>query len=174
MSTDEHPNQKSSVATDENPLLGLLSDELLAELRESFELFADSGQMSVQHLFSALRSMGVDATDDDVIAVVDDHDPDGRGYITYEQWTAAMARRWSEDDDRRKRFRARLAAGDDEVPTGQVTVDHLRSVLLSYVPAELTATDVNRLMGHYAGRSYVDYDDFMDKVIRPSRLGRHQ
>lgn len=162
------------VAVNDDIRLRLLPQNLLAEAQQAFELFADNGQMSIRHLFAALRSMGVDAKDDDVIAIVDDHDPNGRGYITGEQWTAALMRRWAEDDERRKRFRGQLqqATGDSDVPTGQVTTEQLRSVLMSYVPTELTATDVDLLVAcaDFAGLGYVDYNDFLAFVVMPSKM----
>jgi len=157
-----------------------LPEEVLAEARDAFAMFADgAGRMNVRHLYAALRSMGVDATDDDVIAVVDEHDPDGRGHIAADQWTAAMARRWAEDGARRRRFRGRLAAGDvvdsRGATTGQATVDHVRAVLRSFDPAAVTDADVDEMVAaaNYAGLGYVDYDEFVATMVRPARLDRY-
>lgn len=157
-----------------------LPDEVLAEAREAFDMFADGGgRMNVRHLYAALRSMGVDATDDDVIAVVDEHDPDGRGHVTADQWTAAMVRRWAEDAARRRRFRGRLAAGDvvsgQGATTGQATVDHVRAVLESFDPAAVTVADLDEMVAaaNYAGLGYVDYDEFVATMVRPARLDRY-
>lgn len=150
-----------------------LPDDLLAEARASFELFAVDGLMDVRHLYSALRSMGVDATDDDVIVVVEEHDPDGRGYVDADQWTAAMARRWTEDRARRKRFRGLLAAGDGKAATGQITIAHLRAVLSSFDPStRAPAIDVDDMVAssNSDGTGYIDYDHFMATMVRPSRL----
>lgn len=151
----------------------LLPDELVAEVLEAFALFADhDGRMNVQHLYAALRSLGVDATYDDVMAVVDRHDPDGHGYVTADQWTASMARRWAADGARVARFRALLAAGD--VATGRATVGHVRAVLESFDPAAVTATDVDRMLAAATDPAdgLVDYDEFVATFVRPPRLNR--
>lgn len=152
-----------------------LPDNLLAETQASFELFAVDGRMNLRYMYSALRSMGVDATDDDVIVVVEEHDPDGHGYITMDQWTAAMARRWTEDRARRKKFRSMLAAGDDAAVTGQVSVAHLRAVLNSFDPTATMPVDVDEMVAtsNSADTGYIDYDNFMATMVRPSRLDQH-
>ncbi|CAI6355849.1 unnamed protein product [Macrosiphum euphorbiae] len=119
----------------------------------------------------ALRAVGVDATDEDVITVVDEYDPTGRGYITGNQWAASVARRWAEDGARRRRFRAMLAAGDPK-STGQVTVDHVLTVLKEFDPNLLTDVDANEMVASMdpAGSGLVDYDQFMDTMVRPAPL----
>jgi len=149
-----------------------LPAELLAEVQAAFAMFSDgSGRMNVRHLYTALRAVGVDATDEDVITVADEYDPTGRGYITGNQWAASVARRWAEDGARRRRFRAMLAAGDPK-STGQVTVDHVRTVLKEFDPKLLTAVDVNEMVDSmdYAGLGLVDYGEFMDTMVRPAPL----
>ncbi|CAH1712779.1 unnamed protein product [Aphis gossypii] len=166
MSTDD---------VDEGPAGPPLPEELLDEARAAFAMFSgDGGRMNVRHLYMALRALGVDATDEDVIAVVDEYDPKGRGYITRNQWTASMARRWAEDGARRRRFRAMLAAGDPTY-TGQVTVDHVRAVLNEFDPAAVTAVDVDEMVNtmDFAGMGMIDYDDFMDTMVRPAPLDRY-
>jgi len=149
-----------------------LPPELLAEVQAAFAMFSDGGgRMNVRHLYTALRAVGVDATDEDVITVVDEYDPKGRGHITVNQWTASVARRWAEDGARRRRFRAMLVAGDP-TSTGQVTVDHVRAVLKEFDPKLLTAADANEMVDSmdFAGLGMVDYDEFMDTMVRPSPL----
>lgn len=149
-----------------------LPAELLAEVQAAFAMFNDGGgRMNVRHLYTALRAVGVDATDEDVITVAEEYDPTGRGYITGNQWTAAVARRWAEDGARRRRFRAMLAAGDPK-STGQVTVDHVRAVLKEFDPKLLTVVDVNEMVSSmdYAGLGLIDYDEFMDTMVRPAPL----
>ncbi|XP_008185159.1 caltractin-like [Acyrthosiphon pisum] len=144
-----------------------LPAELLAEVQTTFAMFCDArGRMNVRHLYLALRAVGVDATDEDVIAVADEYDPTHRGYITGNQWAASMARRWAEDGARRRRFRAMLAAGDPE-STGKVTVDHVRTVLKEFEP-KLTAVDVEEMVTSmdFAGLGQIDYDEFMDTMVR--------
>ncbi|CAI6373899.1 unnamed protein product [Macrosiphum euphorbiae] len=128
-------------------------------------MFSDgSGRMNVRNLY-------VDATDEDVITVVDEYDPTGRGYITGNRWAASVARRWAEDGARRRRFRAMLAAGDPK-STGQVTVDHVLTVLKEFEPNLLTDVDANEMVASMgpAGSGLVDYDQFMDTMVRPAPL----
>ncbi|CAI6372631.1 unnamed protein product [Macrosiphum euphorbiae] len=149
-----------------------LPAELLAEVQAAFAMFSDgSGRMNVRNLYMALRAVGVDATDEDVITVVDEYDPTGRGYITGNQWAASVARRWAEDGARRRRFRAMLAAGDPK-STGQVTVDHVLTVLKEFHPNLLTDVDANEMVAEMdpAGSGLVDYDQFMDTMVRPAPL----
>lgn len=158
---------------------GPLPDELAAEALEAFAPFADDGgRMNVQHLYAALRSLGVDATYDDVMAVVDEHDPDGHGYVTAGQWTASMARRWAADAARVARFRGLLAAGDVATgrPAGRATVGHVRAVLESFDPAAVTAADVDRVLAAAADPvdGLIDYDRFVAAFVRPPRLNRQQ
>lgn len=150
---------------------GLLPAELLEEAREVFGMFSDgAGQMNVRHLYNALRSVGVDATDNDVMAIVEAHDPDGRGYMQLGQWTVALARRLAEDVDRRKRFGAQLAAG--AASGGQVTVGHARAVIETFDPAATTDADTAYMVdsANYAGLGLIDYDNFMATMVRPARL----
>lgn len=158
-----------------------LPDELAAEALEAFALFADDGggRMNVQHLYAALRSLGVDATYDDVMAVVDEHDPDGHGHVTAGQWTASMARRWAADVARVARFRGLLAAGDVAATgraAGRATVGHVRAVLESFDPAAVTAADVDRVLAAAADPvdGLIDYDRFVAAFVRPPRLDRRQ
>ncbi|XP_022160105.1 troponin C-like [Myzus persicae] len=149
-----------------------LPAELLAEAQSAFAMFSDGGgRMNVRHLYSALRAVGVDATDEDVITVVDEYDPTGRGHITGNQWTASVARRWVEDGARRRRFRAMLAAGDP-TSTGQVTVDHVLDVLKKFDPKLLTPADAEEMVASmdFAGLGMVDYDEFMETMVRPTPL----
>ncbi|KAF0764781.1 troponin C, slow skeletal and cardiac muscles-like [Aphis craccivora] len=176
---DQEERPEAGMSTDdvdEGPSGPPLPEELLAEARAAFAMFSDGGgdRMNVRHLYMALRALGVDATDEDVIAVVDEYDPKGRGYITRNQWTASMARRWAEDGARRRRFRAMLAAGDPTY-TGQVTVDHVRAVLNEFDPTAVTAVDVDEMVTtmDFAGIGMIDYDDFMDTMVRPAPLDRY-
>ncbi|CAI6376552.1 unnamed protein product [Macrosiphum euphorbiae] len=134
-------------------------------------MFSDgSGRMNVRNLYMALRAVGVYATDEDVITVVDEYDPTGRGYITGNQWAASVARRWAEDGARRRRFRAML---EDPKSTGQVTVDHVLTVLKEFDPNLLTDVDANEMVAEMdpAGSGLVDYDQFMDTcMVRPAPL----
>lgn len=148
---------------------------LLAELREAFAMFADpsdADRMGVEHLYSAMRAMGADATVDDVVAVVDEHDPDGHGHITFAQWTAAMAARWHGNRSRVRALRAALVAGD---PTGSglVTAEHARSVVAAF-DHSLSAADVALMVAEVdrKGLGLVDYDEFVDSMVRPVKLDR--
>jgi len=174
---DEQPRPEAELSNDDDddddvPGGPTLPTELLAEVQAAFAMFSDGGtRMNVRHLYAALRAIGVDATDEDVITVVDEHDPKGRGHITGKQWTASVARRWAEDGARRRRFRAMLAAGDP-ASTGQVTVDHVRAVLAEFDPTVLTAVDAIEMVAStdFAGMGMIDYDEFMDTMVRPAPL----
>jgi len=171
--SQQRPEAEPSKDGDDHVALGpALPAELLAEVQAAFAMFSDGGgRMNVRHLYTALRAVGVDATDEDVITVAEEYDPTGRGYITGNQWTASVARRWAEDGARRRRFRAMLAAGDPK-STGQVTVDHVRAVLKEFDPKLLTTVDANEMVStmDYAGLGLVDYDEFMDTMVRPAPL----
>ncbi|XP_025203127.1 calmodulin-like [Melanaphis sacchari] len=152
-----------------------LPAQLLAEVHAAFAMFSEgSDKMNVRHLYMALRALGVDATDEDVIAIVDEYDPKGRGYITRNQWTVSMTRRWAEDGARRRRFRGMLAAGDS-TSSGQVSVSHVRAVLNEFDPKVVTTVDVDEMVTtmDYAGLGMIDYDDFMDTMVRPAPLDRY-
>jgi Ca2+-binding EF-hand superfamily protein len=167
--------EPSNDDVDDGPPGPRLPVELLSEAHAAFAMFSDGGdRMNVRQLYKALRALGVDATDEDVITVVEEYDSKGRGYITRNQWTASMARRWAEDGARRRRFRAMLAAGDLTF-TGQVTVDHVRAVINEFDPRAVTAVDVQEMVTamDYAGMGMIDYDDFMDTMVRPAPLDRY-
>lgn len=149
-----------------------LPAELLAEAQYVFAMFSDvGGRMNVKHLYKALRAMGVDATIDDVITVVDEYDPNGRGHINSNQWIASVARRLAKVGERCRQLREMLAAGDPK-STGKVTVDYLRAVLNEF-DTRLTDVDVNEMVEDCANDSgIVDYDEFMETMVRPAPLDR--
>lgn len=146
--------------------------KLLAEVQDTFEMFCDARgqQMNIRNLNKALRSMGVDATKNDLLAIVETYDPDGRGYIDLDQWTAAIIRRLAEDVDRRDRFRAQLAAGDKD-GTGKVTVAHARNVIQTFDPTATTDIDrADMLDSANDGQGLIDYKYFMSTMVRPARF----
>ncbi|VVC36899.1 EF-hand domain pair [Cinara cedri] len=154
----------------------LLPVELFEETQEAFGLFSDAeGHLNIRHLYGALRSMGIDATDKDVMVICETHDPDGRGYVDLDQWTVAVARRLAEDGDRRKSFRARLAAGD-KGKTGQVTIAHARTVIETFDPAAVESIDIEEMLDsvNYADLGLIDIDEFMDTMVRPLRIESQQ
>lgn len=174
--SEEDPQETAQNEEDEQvrrPRLSvsrLLPADLLEEAREVFGMFSDgAGRMNVRHLYSGLRSVGVDATDNDVMAIVEAHDPDGRGHIDFGQWTVALARRLAEDVDRRDRFGALLAAG---ASAGRATVGHARTVIETFDPAATTDVDTAYMVdaANYAGLGLIDCDDFMATAVRPARL----
>lgn len=161
--------------------------ELLSEIRESFEMYSDGGdRMNVRHLFDALRSMAVNVTDEDVMAVVDRYNADSDDHLDCGQWTAAVVARLAEDWDRRERFRALLEDGaddddDDEDDGGSggggrgpglVPVSHVRHVLETFDPASLTATDADEMVASTERAGYVNVDEFMDTMLTPARVTR--
>lgn len=152
-----------------------LLETLWTETRAAFALFSDGADlMDAKHLPDALRSMGVDATDDYLMTVLDDLDLDGRGHMTIDQWTAILVRRWTEDAERRGQLRARLAAADSSA-SGRVPVRHFRVVLESFVPNMLTAADVDEMVADMdpARTGHIDYNEFMATMVRPPKLERN-
>lgn len=146
---------------------------LLEEAHEAFRLFSDAeSHMNIRHLYGALRSMGVDATDKDVMTICETHDPDGRGYIDLDEWTVALTRRLAEDGARRERFKARLVAEDSDM-TGQVMVTHARTIIETFDSVAIEYIDIEEMLNSLDHAGLIDIDEFMDTMVRPARL-EHQ
>lgn len=157
----------SEVANSES----VVSEEMKATVAEAFALFDPNNEdkLNVQELETALRAFGIDATDDDIVALVDEHDPDGRGHVTCSQFTAAVVSMLVKCRERQQNLRSLLAAADGG-DTGRVSREHVRKSLVEF-DKTLNAEEIDEMLDEVdvAKSGEIDYDEFMAKMVRPIR-----
>ncbi|XP_050423161.1 calmodulin-beta-like [Adelges cooleyi] len=161
----------SSAVKSDHPVAAEVSAELKEEIREAFAIFDRDGEdkLNVRELEIALRALGIDATDDDVVAIVDEHDPDGRGYVTCDRFTAAVAKMWSENRAQFYKLKERLAGGDT-AGNGKVSSEHVRQVVAEFGKT-LNAEEIDQMIDELVRDDFVDYTEFMTTMVRPPKLG---
>merc|ERR1712094_168083 len=81
---------------------GQLSDEQLDEIREAFSLFASdaSGMIDVRELKAAMRALGFEVKNEELMKMVTDIDNDGNGTIEFSEFLQMMTGKMGEKDTR--------------------------------------------------------------------------
>ncbi|XP_050538859.1 neo-calmodulin-like [Daktulosphaira vitifoliae] len=147
----------------------IISNELRTMAKEAFVIFDRNNEdkLNVRELEIALRAFGIDATDDDVVSIVNEYDPNGRGFVTCEQFTMAVANMLAKFKEGCQNLRSLLAAADSD-DTGQVGREHVRKVLTEF-DKTLNSEEIDEMLDEIdtAKLGKIDYDEFIAKMVRP-------
>ncbi|RKP00075.1 hypothetical protein CXG81DRAFT_13669 [Caulochytrium protostelioides] len=105
-----------------------LSDEQKLEIKEAFELFDTDkdGALDYHELKVAMRALGFDVKKAEVLKVLRDHDKNGSGLMSQEDFAAVMTERILERDPLEEIRKAFQLFDDDG--TGKINLRNLRRV----------------------------------------------
>ncbi|KAK2162458.1 hypothetical protein LSH36_98g03025 [Paralvinella palmiformis] len=125
--------------------MGRLTDEQIAEIHEAFQLFDKdgSGVISTKELGMAMRSLGQNPTEDQLMAMINEVDVDGSGTVDFPEFVQMMANRIQcTDSEEEIREAFRVFDKDDK---GSISTDELRFVM-SHIPGQLDEADIDQMI----------------------------
>jgi calmodulin len=145
-----------------------LSHEAVQEFREVFHLFDKDGDNTIdcQELGVAMRSLGLNPSDQEVESMIREVDVDNSGAIDFQEFLALMSRCVADqsiEKEMKEAFRAFDKDGD-----GYITRNEFRDTLVRLTGKSLTEDEVDEIIyegkfdaNHDGKLSYEEWVDFM-------------
>ncbi|KAI0209245.1 Calmodulin [Lamellibrachia satsuma] len=126
-------------------LVEKLTDEQIAEIREAFQLFDKdgSGSISTKELGMAMRSLGQNPTEDQLMDMVNEVDENDSGAVDFPEFLKMMARMVTNTDtevETREAFRC-----FDVDNNGYIKVDEMRYVMRN-LGVDMSEREINELI----------------------------
>ena len=144
-----------------------LSQEEIAEFREIFNLVDrdGGGSISAAELGELMDTLGIDASPEEIEAMILEIDEDGNGDIDFEEFVAVMSRKVNASytaDQVKSAFRV----FESNVPAGHVRAETLIRALVTYGTEKLTHEQAHDLVGQLEVDTnglinYSDYESMM-------------
>ncbi|RVE66171.1 hypothetical protein OJAV_G00123850 [Oryzias javanicus] len=105
-----------------------LTEEQKDEIKEAFDLFDTDKdrQIDYHELKVAMRALGFEVKKMDVLKILKDYDRDGKGKITFEDFSEVVTDRILERDPKEEILKAFKLFDDDE--SGKISLRNLRRV----------------------------------------------
>lgn len=151
-----------------------VSPEYIEELRESFALFDkdNDGYITSKELFTVMRALRIESTDDEIKDMIRNVDVDGSGTVDFNEFLKMMSRstafrrqdsefnRRHEEDEMRQAFR--IFDIDDN---GYIDARELKMTMCN-LGEDLSDKDVKKMMklADKNGDGKIDYEEFIQMM----------
>ncbi|TRY75206.1 hypothetical protein TCAL_04610 [Tigriopus californicus] len=140
-----------------------LTEEQIAELKQAFNEFDKdgSGNITTKELGYAMRAMGMNPTEQELLDLINEFDTDGSGQIEFPEFCNMMSHkigRYDNDEDLiRSAFRVM-----DKKGTGTITSAEFR-FLMTNIGDKISHEEFDMLIGEADrdGDGYLDYEEFV-------------
>lgn len=143
-----------------------LTEELIAEFKESFSLFDKDGDgtITTNELGIVMRSLGQNPTGAELQDMINEVDADGNGTIGFPEFLVMMERKMQDsdsDEETREAFRV-----FDKDGNGFISAAELRHVMTN-LGENLTDAEVNEMIGEadINGDGQVNYEEFVSMMM---------
>ena len=147
---------------------GLAPSEL-AEFREIFDLVDKDhgGSISSTELAELMSTLGINASQEEIRAMVAEIDADGNGDIDFDEFVAVMSRKVNADytsKDVKRAFRT-FSLGQ---PNGYVSLESVREALMNHGTVKLNEEQVEELLAQLESDSngLFNYNEYVDMMMR--------
>ena len=147
---------------------GLSSTEL-AEFREIFDLVDKDkgGSISSEELAELMATLGINASRDEIHAMVSEIDEDGNGEIDFDEFVQVMSRKVNADytSDQVKRAFRTFALG---APSGMVSLDAIKEALMNHCTEKLDKDQVEELVAQLetTADGLLNYEEYVEMMMR--------
>jgi|TARA_B100000795_G_C22726782_1_gene409719 calmodulin len=146
-----------------------LSPSELAEFREIFDLVDKDhgGSISSTELAELMSTLGINASQEEIRAMVAEIDADGNGDIDFDEFVAVMSRKVNADytsKDVKRAFRT-FSLGQ---PNGYVSLESVREALMNHGTVKLNEEQVEELLAQLESDSngLFNYNEYVDMMMR--------
>lgn len=146
-----------------------LSQSELSEFREIFNLVDkdQGGSISSMELAELMSTLGINASTEEISAMVAEIDTDGNGDVDFDEFVAVMSRKVNADytnKDIKRAFRT-FALGQ---PSGYVNLDSVKEALMHHGSVKLTEDQVEELLAQLEADSngLFNYNEYVDMMMR--------
>ena len=146
-----------------------LSPSELAEFREVFDLVDKDhgGSISSTELAELMSTLGINASQEEIRAMVAEIDADGNGDIDFDEFVAVMSRKVNADytsKDVKRAFRT-FSLGQ---PNGYVSLESVREALMNHGTVKLNEEQVEELLAQLESDSngLFNYNEYVDMMMR--------
>jgi len=140
----------------------MMSEEQIAELKQAFNEFDvdGGGNISTKELGWAMRAMGMNPTENDLLELINEYDTDGSGQIEFPEFCNMMSHKMNASDDKEAvtlAFRALDKDGSGTVETAEF------KHLMTHVGDVLTEEEVMMLINaaDKDGDGSLDFQEFV-------------
>ena len=145
-----------------------LSPEEVAEFREIFNLVDrdGGGSISAAELGELMDTLGIDASPEEVEAMIMEIDEDGNGDIDFEEFVAVMSRKVSAtytSDQVKSAFRV----FESNTPSGHVRAETLIRALQTYGKEKLTHEQAHELVSQLEvdNNGLINYAEYVSMMM---------
>ena len=146
-----------------------LSPSELAEFREIFDLVDKDhgGSISSTELAELMSTLGINASQEEIRAMVAEIDADGNGDIDFDEFVAVMSRKVNADYTSKgvKRAFRTFSLGQ---PNGYVSLESVREALMNHGTDKLNEEQVEELLAQLESDSngLFNYNEYVDMMMR--------
>ena len=146
-----------------------LSPSELSEFREIFDLVDKDkgGSISSTELTELMSTLGINASQEEIRAMVSEIDTDGNGDIDFDEFVAVMSRKVNADyssKDVKRAFRT-FALGQ---PNGYVSLESVKEALMQHGTVKLNDEQVEELLAQLESDSngLFNYNEYVNMMMR--------
>mgnify|MGYP006099656399 CR=1 FL=1 len=146
-----------------------LSPSELSEFREIFDLVDKDkgGSISSTELTELMSTLGINASQEEIRAMVAEIDTDGNGDIDFDEFVAVMSRKVNADyssKDVKRAFRT-FALGQ---PNGYVSLESVKEALMQHGTVKLNDEQVEELLAQLESDSngLFNYNEYVNMMMR--------
>jgi len=139
-----------------------LSEEQIAELKQAFNEFDvdGGGTINTKELGWAMRAMGMNPTENELLELINEYDTDGSGQIEFPEFCNMMSNKMTDNDDEemvRMAFRVLDKDGSGTISS------HEFKHLMTHIGDKLTEDEVMMLINaaDKDGDGSLDFEEFV-------------
>lgn len=140
--------------------------DITEEIQEAFALFdpEETGSVPIKDLPTAMRAMGINPTEADMLDIITDVDPENTGLISYQDFQVLMFKKLystEAEEDLKDSLRA-----VDKEGKGFVAPSDLRSVLIN-LGEKLTDEEIEEMIREVGtnNEGNIDYNHFLSLMM---------
>lgn len=145
-----------------------LSKEEEQEFREIFNLVDNdgSGAITRDELASLMRTLSINASQQELDLMIDEIDTDGDGEIQFEEFVAVMSRKVQASYTSAE-VRAAFRVFEGNAPAGHIKIDALERALSVYGSDRLTQGQVNELVNQldFSEDGLFNYAEYVSMML---------